>query len=122
MRQRWRCLPRSPELTASLETSLRRRPQRAGCYGPTQSKSRPYAAYGTADRSSCGLSMFIVRIEITRAGHSCDDDLPPDGTSRRLRIFRLRLARGAKQNGDDVGLGNQLVQEPEPVWPATRHH
>ena len=26
---------------------------RAGCYGPTQSKSRPYAAYGTADRSSC---------------------------------------------------------------------
>jgi hypothetical protein len=51
--------PRSPELTASLETSLRRRPQRAGCCAPTQSKSRPYGAYGSAARSSCGLSMFM---------------------------------------------------------------
>ena len=52
-------LPRSPELTASLETSLRWRPQRAGCCAPTQSKSRPYGAYGAAARRSCGLSMFM---------------------------------------------------------------
>ena len=45
--------------TASIEMSLRWRPQRPDCCAPTQSKSKPYGAYGAAARSSCGLSMFM---------------------------------------------------------------
>ena len=55
------------------------------------------------------------KAEITLTSHSCDCDLPPDGTSRRLHIFELGLTGSVQQNGDDGSLGNQFVQQLQPL-------
>src|SRR5262249_3531470 len=76
--------------------------------------ARGHRTAGRQQRASASLyDLSKGSVEIPLTGHSCDYDLPPDSTSRLLHVFELGFPGSVQQNGDDGGLGNQLVQQLE---------